>query len=184
MTGPGRRLLHIRRIEMQGFEREDGLFDIEGRLVDTKSYPFTNRWRGTVEPGVPLHDMALRLTVDEEFVIHEVEAGMDATPYEICPVITEAFQKLVGLRIAAGFNREVQARVGGVRGCTHLVELVGRLATVAHQTIGPLLARRRGDAKEEGPPRLGGCHALRPDGPIARQLRSERDRNRERGRAE
>ena len=30
--------LHTRRIEINGYRRADGLFDIEGRLTDTKPF--------------------------------------------------------------------------------------------------------------------------------------------------
>ena len=33
-----RQLMHNRAIECRGYEREDGLWDIEGHLVDTKTY--------------------------------------------------------------------------------------------------------------------------------------------------
>ena len=39
--------LHTRRVECRGYRRADGLWDIEGHLVDTKAYPFANElsWR-------------------------------------------------------------------------------------------------------------------------------------------
>ncbi len=167
-----RRPLHHRLLDLRGYERADGLFDIEGRLVDTKSYPFDNRWRGRIEPGEPVHDMMLRLTVDEDLVVRRVEAVMDAAPFDLCPAITAAFGSLAGLRIGPGFNREVRRRVGGIRGCTHLVELLPALATVAIQTIAPIAARRRrqrGEPEGDAPPaHLDGCHALRRDGPVVR----------------
>ena len=43
-----RQLLHLRDIELRGFQRDDGLFDIEARLTDTKSYAFANIDRGEV----------------------------------------------------------------------------------------------------------------------------------------
>ena len=33
-----RTLQHVRRVHYQGFEREDGLWDIEGELHDSKAY--------------------------------------------------------------------------------------------------------------------------------------------------
>ena len=41
-----RQLLHKRVVQCWGYRREDGLWDIEGRLVDTKTYPFPNEDRG------------------------------------------------------------------------------------------------------------------------------------------
>ena len=59
--------LHIRTISCIGYLREDGLWDIEGHLTDTKTYGFTNDHRGQVEAGNPVHDMWIRLTVDNDF---------------------------------------------------------------------------------------------------------------------
>jgi hypothetical protein len=75
-----RTFLHHRQIECQGYQREDGLWDIEGHLVDTKTEPFPVDSRGLLPPGEPLHEMWLRVTLDDTFLIHEVEAVIDASP--------------------------------------------------------------------------------------------------------
>ncbi|MFC3123947.1 DUF2889 domain-containing protein [Pseudoroseomonas globiformis] len=128
-----RRPVHRRVIEMQGYQREDGLFDIEGHLRDTKSEAIDTLDRH-LEPGDVLHGMWIRLTVDAELLIHHCEAASDQTPYSICPAAAANFGRLAGLRIGAGFNRAVHERVGGVVGCTHLREMLAQLATVAFQT--------------------------------------------------
>ena len=43
--------LHTRAITYQGFERDDGLWDIEAHMTDTKTYEFENNWRGKVKVG-------------------------------------------------------------------------------------------------------------------------------------
>jgi hypothetical protein len=162
--------IHTRRVECRGFRRSDGLWDIEGRLVDTKSYPFRNAHRGEIAPGVPLHDMWLRLTVDDELVVRDVAAVTDAAPYAVCPAVTPSFASLKGLRIGPGWRRQVLERVGGVRGCTHLVELLWPLATAAYQTVYPILARERPRSDDDRPPgHLDSCHALARDGEIVRE---------------
>lgn len=165
--------LHRREITLQGFRREDGLWDIEGRLVDTKAYPFSNSWRGTIEPGMALHDMSLRLTVDEAYVIRDVVACHDDTPFPECPAIVGNFRKLIGERIAKGWNQRVKDLLGGVEGCTHLVEMLGPLATVAFQTIAHDKFHDRSDRggppqppTGKRPPILDTCHALASDGPV------------------
>ena len=50
-----RRPLHNRTIVCEGFQREDRLFDIEARIVDTKAYAYTEPMRGHREPGDPVH---------------------------------------------------------------------------------------------------------------------------------
>lgn len=131
----GRQHLHTRRVTCQGFFREDGLWDIEGRITDEKSYEHANEWRGPLAPGDFIHDMSIRLTLDHKFTIVDVEAVTDKSPYRMCGDITPDFKKLIGLRIGGGFHREVRARLGGIHGCTHIVELLGPVATTAFQTV-------------------------------------------------
>ena len=119
LTPPAtREAIHHRRIDCRGYRRADGLWDIEGHLTDVKSYPFENAWRGEIQPGEPIHDMWLRLTLDDELTVIEVEAATAAGPFPICGAITPAFATLAGLRIGPGWRREVQRRLGGVNGCT------------------------------------------------------------------
>jgi hypothetical protein len=162
--------VHHRQIECRGYRRADGLWDIEGHLIDTKSYPFTNSFRGEVAPGEPIHDMWLRLTLDDDLTVIAVQAVTEAGPFAVCPAITPAFTKLEGLTIGPGWRRAVQARLGGVQGCTHLVELLGPLATTAYQTIHAWRARHEPQVEtDRPPPHLDSCHALARDGPVVRQ---------------
>ena len=69
-----RRHIHTRSIECHGYLRDDGLWDIEGSLIDRKSYSFDNIDRGGVAAGEPIHSMVVRLTVDEDLVVREAEA--------------------------------------------------------------------------------------------------------------
>jgi hypothetical protein len=180
-----RQKLHRRLIEMQGYQRDDGLFDIEAWLEDTKTYGFENHDRGRIEPGEALHGMWLRLTVGEDMVIRACEASSDFTPYAICPQAAPNFAALAGIAIGPGFNRAVKERVGGTVGCTHLRELLAQMATVAHQTVAPVRWRRAAEAREAAitrgetpPPRaraipLGTCFAYAPDSPVVARLREE-----------
>ena len=131
----GRQHLHTRRVVCQGFFRDDGLWDIEGRITDEKSYEHANEWRGPLKPGDFVHDMSIRLTIDHKFTIVDAEAVTDRSPYSMCGDIAPAFRKLVGLRIGGGFHRAVRERLGGIHGCTHIVELLGPVATTAFQTV-------------------------------------------------
>ncbi len=166
-----RKPMHHRRVECQGYLREDGLWDIEGHLVDTKPYDFANPDRGgTIRAGEPLHEMWIRLTVDTDLVVQHVEAKTDFGPYSVCGEITQSFKVLVGLRIAPGWTLKTRAALGGVKGCTHLVELLGPMATTAFQTIYPARVKRDGSADPgRRPPMLDSCHAYRSDGPLVKQ---------------
>ncbi len=144
-----RELQHTRAITIRGYERKDGLWDIEAELVDTKAYDFPNLQRGTVKAGETLHGMFLRLTIDNDMVIHACEAVTDHGPYAMCPTAAPNFSRLAGLRIGKGFMREVNARVGGVHGCTHLREMLQQMATTAFQTTYPTRVRREAEAKHQ-----------------------------------
>ena len=167
-----REAVHQREIQCRGFRRADGLWDIEGRMTDTKEYGFDSRYRGRVEPGMPVHDMKMRITLDNDLVLREIEVASDAAPFPNCAGIEPAYRTLVGTRLAPGWTRLVKDRLGGVAGCTHLTRLAQELAVVALQTIMPL--RSRDEAVTEGagkkPPHLDGCHALATDGPIVREI--------------
>ncbi|MCC7273443.1 MAG: DUF2889 domain-containing protein [Alphaproteobacteria bacterium] len=162
--------VHTRRIECRGYRRDDGLWDIEGHLVDSKTYSFEMQSRGDMPPGEAIHDMWIRLTVDDTLVVRGIEAVTDASPYAICPAITPNFQRVVGLSIKSGWTQEVRTLLGGVEGCTHLVELLGPVATTAYQTIIPWLSRERrlAGVPPRRPGHLDSCHALRTDGPVVR----------------
>jgi hypothetical protein len=164
--------IHLREVRCRGFRRADGMWDIEGRMTDTKDYPFDSRYRGRLEPGAAVHDMWMRLTIDDQLEVRAIEVSSDHHPFPNCAEIEPAYRTLVGTRLAPGWTRLVMERLGGVAGCTHLTRLAQELAVVALQTIMPL--RRRDEAVTEGamrkPPHLDGCHALATDGPIVREI--------------
>ncbi|HLF58593.1 MAG TPA: DUF2889 domain-containing protein [Alphaproteobacteria bacterium] len=172
LTTPApREALHDRHIGCRGFRRADGLWDIEAHLVDTKTYAFPNTERGRIGAGEPVHEMWIRVTVDDDFVVKAVEAAMDATPYRVCPEITPAYAILVGHKIGPGWSGTVRRLLGGTKGCRHLLELLAPVATVAFQTIAPLrerVARDTADA-EAKPPHLDSCHALASDGAVVKR---------------
>jgi hypothetical protein len=141
--------IHTRDITCSGYRREDGLWDIEGHLTDTKTYPFSNDERGEVAPGVPVHEMWIRLTVTDTLEIKDVEAVTDFSPFTICREVAPNFKRLIGLRMGPGWRKKALAQVGGVEGCTHIVELLGPVATTAFQTIFPIKNREQPDAKTQ-----------------------------------
>lgn len=174
---------HFRDYAFQGFRRADGLFDIEGRMTDRKSYAFPSDFRGEVEAGEPIHDMRIRLTVDEDFVIRAIEVVTAASPYAICPDITPSFSALTGETVGRGWSRVLRQTFGGRHGCVHHVEMLRAMATVVFQTIYGYRERRKREASggriEGGPPDqsrspgqkpgfLDTCHALASDGEIVR----------------
>ena len=130
-----RELVHERRVALNGFVRSDGLFDIEAELTDHKTYPFPSDFRGEVTPDLPVHHMILRITINNKLLIKAAEAITITGPYAVCPKANEVFNKLVGLKIAPGWRRQVKKAIGGQHGCTHITELLGPVATIAYQTL-------------------------------------------------
>jgi hypothetical protein len=169
-----RKLTHLRDIQLRGYEREDGKLDIEAHMTDTKTYTFGNSERGAIPAGDPLHDMWLRLTLNQSLTIEAVEAAMDATPHTICPAITPNFQRLIGLSVAKGFLKAAAERLGGVDGCTHLRELLQQIGTVAYQTTFSIRSAKTNAEPRRIPPQLlNTCHAYAADGPLATQHAAE-----------
>jgi hypothetical protein len=164
-----RKLQHTREIYCRGYEREDGLWDIEGTLFDSKTYDFKNTDREYISSGEALHDMKIRLTVDKNLKIHNAEACTDASPYTMCPDITPAYYCLKGLSIKRGWRRAVQERLGGANGCTHLTDmLLGPLAVAAFHTVSAATHKNSKSENNttETPALLNTCHTYANTSPI------------------
>ena len=83
-NGGQRRLMHRRSIECNGYLRSDGLWEVEAWLLDTKPFVQRDRFRGELQPGDPVHDIGLRLAIDDSLTVCEARAMMRATPYPTC----------------------------------------------------------------------------------------------------
>jgi hypothetical protein len=180
LPDPGKREhIHTRSITYQGYEREDGLWDIEAHMTDVKTYEISSDWRGNVAVGEPLHEMLLRVTIDNKFVIQDVEAVTENSPFEMCPAITPNYKALIGINMGPGWRRAIRQKVGGIEGCTHLTELLFPMATVAFQTIWPKRHhnRKKSDSDvSEGkhkPQVLNTCHAWASDSPVVKRNAKE-----------
>ncbi|MEM7071226.1 MAG: DUF2889 domain-containing protein [Pseudomonadota bacterium] len=181
-----RELLHRRTIVCEGFIRDDGLFDIEGQMIDVKDYDFKNTHRGLIEAGEPLHDMRIRLTLDNDLEVKDIVAATAYSPYRQCSDIAPAYKKLIGEKIQSGWSRKIKQTFRRELGCTHLSELLITMATVALQTIlGSANSKKM--MKLQAPLKtssdqidqtksskisfaIGGCYALRADGLVASEL--------------
>ena len=169
LTTPVERdVMHTRNIKSNGFKRIDGLWDIEVHLTDVKSYEVANSWRGTLRPGIPIHDMWIRLTINDDLVIQDIEVCSDSTPYQMCPNVAPNFKNLIGIQIGVGWSRKIKSHVGGVKGCTHLVELMNVLATVAFQTVFSIREKELMASGEKKPPMLNNCFAWDTKSPVVK----------------
>ena len=153
-----RQRLHSRRVTYEGWERSDGLFDIEGHLVDTKDHD-TTLLSGLRPAGEAIHDMWVRVTLDRTYTIRDIDARSDRVPYPGgCERIGPHYRALIGANLLNGFRKRLHDTMGHVRGCTHLTEILSSLPTAAVQTFAGL--RTREDEGADKPFQLDRCHAL------------------------
>jgi Protein of unknown function (DUF2889) len=167
-----RTALHHRRLDFHGYERADGLFDIECVLLDTKGMDVPLLGTGRVVPaGEPMHRMAIRMRVNSRLEVVDIEAASDATPYDVCPEATAALQAVVGLTVAAGWTEMVKRRLGGAKGCTHLMEMLVAMGTAAYQTVVPQ-TRMKGEevAAFSIEKKANTCYAYAAERPLMQSL--------------
>ncbi len=167
-----RRHMHTRTVQCDGYLREDGLWDIEGSLIDRKPFRYSEPDRGVREPGADVHHMAIRLTIGMDMVVRAVEVTMPSTPYVSCANAIPNYQRLVGCKIDGNWRASVKSAVGLERGCTHARELLFPMATTAYQTL--YSWREEGSNNPPVPPKnkdikpafVGGCMTWATDGPV------------------
>lgn len=111
-----------------------------------------------------MHDLRVRISIDRDMNIVAAQASSDAVPYPGgCDTIAPVYRrfvdlKSVGLNLARGFRRRVGEMFDGVRGCSHLTELLFSLPTAAIQTFASEV--REVDDRNGKPFQLDRCHAL------------------------
>ena len=173
--GP-RKHLHTRTIKCEGYEREDGLYDIEAQIVDRKTYAVDEPYRGRRPAGAHVHDMQLRLTLDRAMTVRGIEVTTNHAPYDACPSVAPAYKALIGAKVGGGWRKAVAEAVGRTKGCTHITELLMPAATVAFQTMGSwpkdgeVATEARPDTSAKKPYFIDGCKAWASDGPVVQRL--------------
>jgi len=165
--------MHRRAIDVQVFARDDGLFEAEASLLDTKTREILVGGE-LRQAGAPVHQMVLTLVVDQRLNILAVRSESPAVAYTgHCEQHGDAYQRLVGLNLMQGFRAEVKARLGGVLGCTHITELCSVLPTAVLQGFaGVVLDTHEGKGSDQQPQQqpyqIDRCHALRSDGEVVK----------------
>jgi len=159
--GTARREIHHRIIDMRAYVRDDGLYDVEAHLLDRKPFAFNRLVSTTPLPaGEPLHDMWVRITVDDQYVVQGIEAPSDVTPYGLCKEAESTLSVLIGEQIASGWSAKVKERLRGAASCTHLMEVLIPMATTTLQGIRGLRRERNPLPDESIDPRaLDSCYA-------------------------
>jgi hypothetical protein len=163
---------HTRTVITNGWRRDDGLWDIEAELTDAKDHDMELDGRPKHPAGVPVHSLAVRLTVDDSMVVRDVATSMDTTPFADCQRASEPMRRIIGAELGPGWRGVIDRAMGGTAGCTHLREILFNMGTSAYQTIpsGKAYLRKQAgipDAPANEPPRhVGGCLAWDVDGPV------------------
>lgn len=121
--------IHRRSIDYRAYVDGDDLL-VVGHLTDSRP------WAEDGSAVATVHDMELRVRVrTSDLTITGATAEMFTFPHTECPTIEAAFAGLVGLNVARGYTRAVQALFGGPRGCTHLEHLARSLGPVVIQSV-------------------------------------------------
>lgn len=164
--------LHHRQLDLRFFKRSDGLFEIEGRLLDRKTHPFRRVLHDRdTPPGTPLHDITVRLVIDDGLLVHDASASYAASPFHVCHEAASTLAPLKGLRIGAGWNKRVRELLSGAASCTHIRELLGPMATTAFQGLAPQrLARMTDPRSDEHQGKVDSCYAYARDGEVVARL--------------
>ncbi len=169
-----RRLMHRRAIDCNGYLRDDGLWEVEARLVDTKPFPRHDQFRGDLPAGEPVHDIRLRLAIDDGMIVREAETAMVSTPFPSCIEVNGILQRLVGEQIGRGWREIVRRKIGKLETCTHLAELLGPAVTTLFQTMTHGKTPDGGNSLSndgtEPPFFINGCHSWRTDGPVVAKM--------------
>ena len=171
--------VHTRSVEYRGYRRDDGLWDIEAQLIDTKTYAHQRPESNVLQAGKPVHGMVIRLTVNGEMKISDIAVGMPAAPFPECQQAKPPMERLIGRTLGRGWRKAIEEALGSIQGCAHLRELLFNMATVAYQTIPNYLKHLRQVAGEpepllkRPPPHLGQCVAWDFNGSVVKRVRPE-----------
>ncbi len=170
-----RKLSHTRTVTYRGYDREDGLWDIEAELTDVKPYTFEVPNERPFPADEAIHHLSIRVTLDDNMVIHDIVTSMDRIPHAECSGAPVNMYKFKGLRMGAGWRKLINEHLGGTAGCTHLREMLFNMATAAFQTLPSGQWHRRELRSENHPPVqepvffLNQCHSWAYDSPTVQR---------------
>lgn len=152
--------MHYRRIDMRGYRRSDGLYEVEGRVTDRKPHDFTspNGFK-RVPAGQLIHDMGVRLVFDEQMMVQAVHAFTESALRQL--LRSPRHPANPGRHAhGLGLERGSPQRLSGAASCSHLKEILVPMATVAYQTLTLLRASRLDILNAEGVPvKIDSCYA-------------------------
>src|SRR3546814_7477265 len=131
-----RRLMHQLTVVCDGYLRHYGLWEVDARLRDTKTFSYVHFARGPLDPGAAVHDMTLRLTVDDQLTLRDIDTEMATTPLLTCQDVRPAMRDLIGIRLISGWRGVARERIGRLQSCTTILALKVPAITTPHQHKG------------------------------------------------
>ena len=162
--------IHTRQIDIATYEGTSDSIIVEGILRDERLLD-SYRPTGDIHPPGTIHHMIIRIEVKgPQLVIEDIEVEMPTIPHDACIETLESLAPIKGMSIVSGFTAKVKDRVGGTKGCCHLLALLMAMAPAAVQGAWSAMAREPIDPKVYMPMALGRikntCWVWRQDGPL------------------
>lgn len=148
--GPARQLIHGRQVVCRAYRRDDGCWDIEGRLADVKTRDMQLGGMH-VAAGEPYRALAIGVTVDHTQTIRDarVEVDVKTAGPAAGARAAAACKTLTGRRIDALFAAETTERFVRAADCPHLAGLLEAVIATARETVpSPQPTVTRGDADD------------------------------------
>ena len=137
---------HVRTIEISTYSTDDeNKFIIEGFLNDDR---FNDYYliTGEKKPAGKIHQMVVRMLIAlPDMKIEEIEAEMIDVPAEECYDTSDFVKSLIGLTLSQGYSIKVRSLLGGINGCTHMVNLLINMAPAALQGIWSFKSKKKVD---------------------------------------
>lgn len=171
-----RKPLHPRALTYCGFSTGDGLWDVEGHLVDAKDYSLERREGGLQQAGDPIHDMQLRVTVEASLKILDTKTQLFSTPLREYTSAADPMHPLIVPILVRGWSQAGNAAIGGLQDCTHRREFLFSMFAAATQKIPSHMGQQRRQKGKAPPPDsaashyFGQCMTRRRDGPVAQRI--------------
>lgn len=168
--------LHTRSIEITTYDYDGQRLIVEGFLKDER-FQDSHLVSGENFPAGVIHHMGIRLLINcSSLVIEDINVDLISVPRKVCLETLECLAPIKGLTVTRGFTSKVKKIAGGVRGCTHLLELLLAMAPAVVQGFAAYRSQKTAAFDREQTRMIGNflintCHAWREDGPFAEKLK-------------
>jgi hypothetical protein len=104
-----------------------------------------------------------------------------SVPREVCRETIDCLAPVKGLTVTKGFTAKVKKAAGGVRGCTHLMELIQAMAPAVFQGFGAHQSRKPSNFDSDRAQMVlqflvNTCRTWREDGPLVEMFKKKLDK--------